>query len=80
MRMATVHPTRKATNVLLDAALVEEAKELGVNISLAAASGLKEAVAKSRAERWLADNQEALESCNAWVEANGLPLAKHRLF
>ena len=71
---------RKPTNVSLDVALVEEAKELGVNISLAAAWGLEQAVAKTRAERWLDENRAALEAANVWVEANGLPLKKHRLF
>jgi len=51
-----------------------------VNISLAAASGLEQAVAKRRAERWLQENAAALESYNRFVEKNGLPLEKHRLF
>ena len=81
MRMNAGLRTRtKPTNVSLDAALVEEAKELGVNISLASAWGLEQAVKEARAKRWLEENIEALESSNAWVEANGLPLAKYRLF
>jgi antitoxin CcdA len=81
MRMNAGLKTRtKPTNVSLDAALVEEAKELGVNISLASARGLEEAVKEARAKRWLEENMAALESSNAWVEANGLPLAKYRLF
>ena len=81
MRMNTAaKPRTKPTNVSLDAALVEEAKELGVNVSLASAQGLEWAVGKARAERWLEENMEALESSNAWVEANGLLLAEYRLF
>ncbi len=81
MRMTIgVKSRTKPTNVSLDAALVEEAKELGVNISLASAWGLEQAVKKARAERWLEENSDALESSNAWVEANGLPLAKYRQF
>jgi antitoxin CcdA len=68
------------TNVSLDAALVAEAKVLGVSISQASNRGLEEAVKKARAEQWLAENLAALESSNAWVEANGLPLEKYRLF
>lgn len=70
----------RATNLSLSAALVDEAKALGVNISLAAASGLEAAVAKRRAERWLAENSDALKSYNDYVEKNGLPLEKYRLF
>ena len=80
MRMTAGTKTRKPTNVSLDFALVEEAKELGVNISLAAAWGLEQAVATTRAERWLEENKAALDASNAYVEAHGLPLARHRLF
>lgn len=85
--MPAIHSARRArtsitrpTNVSLDASLVAEAKELGVNISLASARGLEAAVKQARGERWLEENMDALESSNAWVEANGLPLAKYRLF
>jgi len=33
-----------------------------------------------RAERWLAENDEALRSPNDFVERHGLPLARHRRF
>ena len=80
MRMKTELKSRKPTNVSLDAALVEEAKALGVSISQASNRGLEEAVKKARAGRWLEENREALESSNAWIEKHGLPLAKYRLF
>jgi antitoxin CcdA len=72
--------TTAATNVSLDAALVAEAKQLGVNISQASNRGLEKAVKKARAERWLEENRAALDSYNEWIEANGLPLEKYRLF
>jgi antitoxin CcdA len=72
--------TRRATNVSLSAEIVAEARELDINLSQACERGLVETIAEARKARWLEDNREALESSNAWVEANGLPLAKHRLF
>jgi post-segregation antitoxin (ccd killing protein) len=33
-----------------------------------------------RAQQWLEENWEALESSNRWVEEHGLPFAKYRLF
>lgn len=60
--------------------MVAEAKALGVNLSQAAEVGVAEAVARKRAERWLTDNSEALESSNAFVDKRGLPLAKYRNF
>ncbi|HET9811258.1 MAG TPA: type II toxin-antitoxin system CcdA family antitoxin [Sphingomicrobium sp.] len=71
---------RTATNVSLDAELVAEAKDLRVNLSQASQLGVENAVKEARAKRWLEENREALESSNAWVEKNGLPLAKYRLF
>ena len=73
-------PATRPTNLSLSAALVDEAKDLGVNISLAAAWGLEQAVAKSRAERWIEENAKALDSYNEYVEKHGLPLEKFRLF
>ncbi len=70
----------RPTNVSLSASLVQEAKELGVNISSAASNGLKQAVAEKRAERWLEANTAALDDYNQYVEENGLPLTKSRLF
>ncbi len=71
---------RKATNLSLDTGLLNEARELGVNVSRAAEEGLRAAVRTARAEAWRAENAEALASSNAWVEAKGLPLAAFRQF
>lgn len=73
-------PPRKSTNLTLAVGLVAEARELGVNISQAAEVGIAAAVARCRSERWLAENQDALESSNAFVEQQGLPLAQYRNF
>lgn len=80
MEHRAIKQGRKATNVSLNVELVAEARELGINLSQACERGLAETLAEERAAQWLAENREALESSNAWVEANGLPLAKHRLF
>jgi antitoxin CcdA len=71
---------RRATNVSLDREHLAEARALGINISQACERGLVETIADARKVRWLEDNREALTSSNAWVEANGLPLAGKRLF
>lgn len=85
MRMApSVHrktpKPRRATNVSLPADLIDEAKRLDINISKACQQGLEQQVSKSRAERWIEENREAIESSNAWVEKHGLPLARYRQF
>ena len=78
--METVQPARKATNVTIPAALLAEAKALKINVSQAAEEGLARAVAQRRAQQWLADNAAALDSSNAFVAQNGLPLARYRNF
>ncbi len=71
---------RRAANVSLDPTMVDDAKALGINISRACEAGLKAEVARVRRETWLAENREALEASNAYVEKYGLPLADLRQF
>lgn len=71
---------RRATNVSINAQLLAEARKLEVNISRAAEQGLRQSIAERRAELWLAANQDALDSSNAYVEQHGLPLAQYRGF
>jgi len=71
---------KKATNVSLTETLLAEAKELRINVSQAAEAGVAKAVAEKRAELWLAENKKAFGCWNAYVEKNGLPLAKYRSF
>jgi antitoxin CcdA len=72
--------SRKSTNLSLDQALLADARALNINLSRAAEEGIRTAVAKSREEHWKAENQEAMESSNRFVEQKGLPLAQFRRF
>ena len=76
----TTKSTRKPTNLTLDSALLKEAKALGINVSRSAEAGIAEAVKLHKQEKWLKENVRALGSSNSYVEANGLPLARHRQF
>ncbi|WP_236643800.1 type II toxin-antitoxin system CcdA family antitoxin [Flavisphingopyxis soli] len=71
---------KRATNVSLNAELIVQAKELGINISQACEAGLEQSIRATTAEAWLAANRDALESSNDFVAQNGLPLARHRQF
>lgn len=71
---------KRATNVSLTEKLLLEAKTLHINISHAAEAGLAQAIALKRAELWLQENKEAIDSSNAFVDEHGLPLAKYRMF
>jgi antitoxin CcdA len=71
---------KKATNISLAEPLLAEAKALRINISQAAETGVAKAVAEKRAELWVAENAKAFECWNAYIEKNGVPLAKYRNF
>jgi antitoxin CcdA len=76
----TAAARKRPTNVSLNPSLLEQARELSVNVSQACERGLEDEVRKARAAAWLEANQAALESSNAYVEKHGLPLARYRLF
>jgi antitoxin CcdA len=78
--MAATQSRKRATNVSISAHLLDEAKELGVTVSQACEKGLVVELKKAREAKWLAENREAIESSNAWVEKHGLPLAQYRQF
>lgn len=81
MRMDDAHSApRQRLNLTLPAALVEEARALGLNLSRACEGGLEAAVAVERARRWQAENRGFFELYNARVEQDGLPLAQYRQF
>lgn len=71
---------RRATNVSLDQALVEAARELGINLSRACEQGLAHEIKATREARWREENAEAIASSNRYFSEHGLPLAKYRRF
>ena len=73
-------PKRQSVNLYLDRAIVEDAKALGINISRACDGSLREAIRSEREARWKAENAEAVQSFNDYVEKNGIPLSQYRQF
>lgn len=71
---------KKPTNLSINASLLEAAKQMKINVSKACERGLQMQIAEIQARRWQQQNAEAMDSSNAFVEANGLPLAKFRQF
>lgn len=71
---------RRSTSLTLDRRLLDEARELGVNVSRAAEEGVSQAVRAARAQRWQQENAAALDEYNAFIDANGVPLAEFRKF
>lgn len=79
-RPVKVDSPKRATNISLSAELVDDAKRFGINVSEACQTGLAAEVKRAREERWLLDNRDAIDSYNAWVAENGLPLSEYRQF
>jgi antitoxin CcdA len=71
---------KRAANLSIDAALLEQARALDINLSATFEASLREAVRERQAAEWLEENRAALQSSNEWVEKNGLPLARYRRF
>lgn len=71
---------RRPTNLSLDSELVEAAKELGINLSRACETGLRNEIAEERGRRWKEENAGAIAAWNVYVEEHGLPLEKYRQF
>lgn len=71
---------KRATNLSIDHALLDEARSLGINLSATFEASLRDAVRTRKAAQWLEENRAALQSSNEWVEKHGLPLEKYRQF
>ena len=71
---------KRATNVSIDSELLDEARELGINLSQTFESHLEVVVRESRAERWKRENAEAIESYNARIARHGLFGDRRRRF
>lgn len=71
---------RQSVNLYLDRSVVEDAKAMGMNMSRACDDALRAAIKVEREARWKAENAEAIQSFNDYVEKNGVPLSQYRQF
>ena len=71
--------TRRATSMTLDAALLDEARALGVNLSRSAEEGVLAAVKAERKRRWAEENAEFIRDYNDWIAENGIPNSDIRI-
>ena len=69
---------RAKTSVTLDEALLREAREMGVNLSAAAAEGIAAKVRDEKRRRLKEELQPTIETLNRYVEKNGLPFENIR--
>ncbi len=70
--MAPAQAPKRPTNVSLDAALVDEAKRLDLNLSKVFEDRLREAVSEEKRRRWLKENEQAFSTYERFVERHGV--------
>ncbi len=71
---------KKATNLSLNAKVLEVARDLGMNISQTVDALLSEEVKRRYWEKWRDDNQEAFKAYNERVAKDGIWGAQYRTF
>jgi antitoxin CcdA len=71
---------KKATNLSLNAKVLEMAREMGMNVSQTVDTLLAAEVRRRYWEQWNEENREAVAEYNARIASEGLPLAKYRTF
>jgi antitoxin CcdA len=71
---------KKATNLSLNASVLEAAKEMGMNISQTVDALLADEVKRRYWQKWNEENKVAIDHYNARIQVEGLPLASYRSF
>jgi antitoxin CcdA len=71
---------KRATNLSLNARVLDMAREMGMNVSSTVDALLAEEVSKRYWARWNEENKDAIAHYNARIERDGLPLARYRTF
>ena len=71
---------KKATNLSLNAKVLDAAKALGMNISQTVDTLLADEVKRRYWQKWNEENAQAIDHYNERIQREGLPLAKYRTF
>ncbi|ECN4003619.1 post-segregation antitoxin CcdA [Salmonella enterica subsp. enterica serovar Enteritidis] len=69
----TIRSRKRSTNISLDAALVDEAKMLNINLSAALNSALEDVVRAERQARWKQENKAAIDAMNKFTAEHIIP-------
>lgn len=62
---------KKSANLSINADLLQQAKQLNINLSQTLEQRLAEIVRQAQSEQWLAENKSALEEYNRRIETRG---------
>lgn len=71
---------KRAVNLSVDGALLDEARAAGTNVSAVLESALEKELAERRLQKWRDENREAIEDYNRFIDENGLLSDEWRSF
>ncbi len=73
MKPITFNPVapKKSINLSINAELLQQAKQLNINLSQTLEQHLLEIIRQPLQEQWLAENKDALQDYNRRIEARG---------
>ena len=63
---------KRPVNVSVNSDLLDQARQLDINLSATLEAALVEAVRGRRREQWLAENRGAISAYNQYVDAHGV--------
>lgn len=74
MTSTTLNPVapKKSANLSINAELLQQAKQLNINLSQTLEQRLLEIIRQAQREQWLANNKDALEDYNRRIETHGV--------
>jgi antitoxin CcdA len=64
--------SRRAVNLTVNSSLIQEAKELEINLSREFEAHLADLVNQRKQAKWLAENREAIAAYNLHIERDGV--------
>ncbi len=71
---------KKTVSVTLEPALLQQAREAGINLSALLAEALKREIRSGAAEKWQQENRAALQELNRITDEHGLLSDDYRTF
>ena len=71
---------KKATSLTINSDLLQQAKDLGINISNCLEQTLEEKVKEQKTKNWQDENKVAIEHYNKRIEEHGLFRSQKRSF
>jgi antitoxin CcdA len=66
------HAPKRPANLSVNADLLSKAREMDINLSATLEQALASALKQKRREAWLAENRDAIEAYNEYVEKHGV--------